>query len=386
MTGLLIRIFLGSGFNPKNPSERARAGLMASIVCIACNIALCTAKAAVGIAAGSVSIVADAVNNLSDASSNVLSLVGFKLAAKPADADHPYGHGRYEYLAGLGVALIVCALGVDLIKESMGKLAHPETSEIALPMFAVLIVSMLVKLWMLAFNRSLGQRIESETLLAAAQDSKNDVFTTGAVLACALIESQTGITIDGWAGLAVGVFITVSGIKLLLDTTSPLLGRAPSPEYVESIRKRILSYPGILGTHDLMVHDYGPSRGFVSAHVEMNGNADAFANHEIIDTIERDFKREHGLELTLHYDPIDISDTAEDPRVWLAERLSQLYPGISVHDLRIEESFVTFDLVKPDNCTLSDEALVDAAIDLAHERWPETPCSVVLDHGYLKRT
>ncbi len=386
MTDLLIRIFLGSGFDPKNPSERARAGLMASIVCIVCNIVLCMAKAAVGLAAGSVSIVADAVNNLSDASSNVLSLVGFKLAAKPADATHPYGHGRYEYLAGLGVALIVCALGVDLIKESTGKLIHPEASEVALPMLGVLIASMLVKLWMLVFNRSLGQRIESETLLAAAQDSKNDVFTTGAVLVCTLVESQTGITIDGWAGLAVGAFITASGIKLLLDTTSPLLGRAPSPEYVESIRERILSYPGILGTHDLMVHDYGPGRGFVSAHVEMNGNADTFANHEIIDTIERDFKREQGLELTLHYDPIDISDTEDDPRAWLSKHLSELYPGISVHDLRVEESFVTFDLVKPDGCTLSDETLVGAAIDLAHERWPESPCSVVLDHGYLKRS
>lgn len=386
MTDLLTRIFLGAGFDPKNPRERTRAGLLASIVCIVCNVVLCATKAAVGLAAGSVSIVADAVNNLSDASSNVLSLVGFKLAAKPADADHPYGHGRFEYLAGLGVALIVCALGIDLVKESVEKLIRPESSEFSPLMVAVLAGSMAAKLWMLAFNRTLGQRIESETLLAAAQDSKNDVFTTGAVLACSLIESQTGIALDGWAGLAVGAFIAVSGAKLLLDTTSPLLGRAPSAEYVESIRKRILSYPGVLGTHDLMVHDYGPGRGFVSAHVEMNGHTDAFANHETIDTIERDFKREEGLELTLHYDPIDVSVGMNDPQAWLTRRLRGLYPGISVHDLRAEQSFVTFDLVKPEHCPLSDETLVGAAIDLAHERWPEMPCSVALDHGYLKRS
>ncbi len=386
MTDLLTRVFLGADLDPKDPRDRTRIGLFASIVCIVCNVALCAAKAAVGLAAGSVSIVADAVNNLSDASSNVLSLVGFKLAAKPADADHPYGHGRFEYLAGLGVALIVCALGIDLIKESVGKLIHPEGSTFGPLMLAVLLGSMAVKLWMLLFNRGLGNRIESETLLAAAQDSKNDVFTTGAVLTCALIESQTGISLDGLAGLAVGAFITVSGAKLLLNTTSPLLGRAPSPEYVESIRQKILSYPGVLGTHDLMVHDYGPGRGFVSAHVEMNGHADAFANHETIDTIERDFKREHGLELTLHYDPVNVSAGVNDPQTWLTRRLRGLYPGISVHDLRAERSFVTFDVVKPENCPLSDETLVGAAIDLAHERWPELPCSVALDHGYLKRS
>lgn len=385
MTNLLTRIFLGATFDPKNPADRTRAGLLASVVCIVCNVALCCGKAAVGLIFGSVSIVADAVNNLSDASSNILSLVGFKLAAKPADEHHPYGHGRFEYLAALGVAIIVCALGLNLIKDSAAKIISPEPAGFSPLLAAVLVASMAVKLWMLAFNRALGRRIDSDTLLAAAEDSRNDVFTTGAVLACALIQQATGVDLDGWAGLAVGAFITVSGAKLMYSTTSPLLGRAPEPEYVEAVRQRILSYPGVLGTHDLMVHDYGPGRGFVSAHVEMDGCADAFENHEVIDKIERDFKREHGLELTLHYDPVHAEPATDDPQAWLTRRLDAFAEGLSVHDLLIEKSYMTFDLVKPEGCTLSDEELVDRAIDVAHERWPELACTVVLDHGYLSR-
>ena len=227
MTNLLLKMFTGD-CDPSSPVYRTRVGFLASITCIVCNIVLCSAKAAIGLISGSVSIVADAVNNLSDASSNIVSLIGFKLASKPADESHPYGHGRFEYLAGLAVAVIVSALGLDLVKESVGKIFSPEPSEFSAALVAILLGSMAVKFWMMLFNRSLGRRIDSETLIATAADSRNDVVTTGGVLACAAIGATTGVSLDGWAGVGVGAFITASGIGLIRDTVSPLLGQMPS--------------------------------------------------------------------------------------------------------------------------------------------------------------
>ena len=383
MTNLLVRIFMGETTDWSDPAQRTRAGLLASVACIACNVLLCASKAAVGFLSGSVSIVADAVNNLSDASSNIVSLIGFKLAGKPADADHPFGHGRFEYLAGLAVAVIVCALGINLVVESAGKVLHPEPAEFSAAVAAVLLASMAVKLWMMSLNRTLGERIESETLLATAADSRNDVVTTGVVLACAALSAFTGVDLDGWAGIAVGVFITVSGIGLVSDTVSPLIGRAPDDTYVESIREEILSYPGVLGTHDLMVHDYGPGHTFVSAHVQMDGHADAFKNHEVLDSIERDFKKRTGASMTLHYDPVDT--TAGDDLAWLNRQLAKVDSLLSAHDLRIEKDFLTFDLVKPDECGLTDEEALGRAMATAAERWPGRAASVTVDHGFLAR-
>ena len=383
MTNLLVRIFMGETTDWSDPAQRTRAGLLASVASIACNVLLCASKAAIGLLSGSVSIVADAVNNLSDASSNIVSLIGFKLAGKPADADHPFGHGRFEYLAGLAVAVIVCALGINLVVESAGKVLHPEPAEFSAAVAAVLLASMAVKLWMMSLNRTLGERIESETLLATATDSRNDVVTTGVVLACAALSAFTGIDLDGWAGIAVGVFITVSGIGLVSDTVSPLIGRAPDDTYVESIREEILSYTGVLGTHDLMVHDYGPGHTFVSAHVQMDGHADAFKNHEVLDSIERDFKKRTGASMTLHYDPVDT--TAGDDLAWLNRQLAKVDSLLSAHDLRIEKDFLTFDLVKPDECGLTDEEALGRAMATAAERWPGRAASVTVDHGFLAR-
>ncbi len=380
MTNFLINIIL-HGDSDGQPMDRTRAGLLASIVCICCNVVLCCAKALVGLAVGSVSIVADAVNNLSDASSNIMSLVGFKLASKPADADHPYGHGRFEYLAGLAVAVIVCALGLDLIKESVGKIAHPEPSELNAAAVIVLLGSMAVKAWMMAFNRRLGERIESETLLATAADSRNDVVTTGAVLLCAIIAQLTGLSLDGWAGVGVGAFIAASGVGLIRDTVSPLLGSAPDADYIAQVREDILSYPGVLGAHDLMVHDYGPGRTFATAHVQMDGHADAFKNHEVLDTIERDFAAKTGVVLTLHCDPVDTS--AADPETWLARQVSKIDPRLSVHDLHVDRDYVSFDLVKPDDCELTDDEALGRSLATAAERWPALPCTITLDHGFL---
>ena len=333
-----------------------------------------------GLLAGSVSLIADAFNNLSDASSNIVSLLGFRLASRPADEGHPYGHGRYEYLAGLFVAVLVCAVGINLILESVTKIIKPSPTAYTLVSLAALVLSMLVKFWMAAFNRALGNRIDSETLIATAQDSKNDVITSGSVLAAALISQTTGFDLDGWAGLGVGVFICISGMGLVRDAISPLLGQAPDPKLVQAIRDKIMSYPQVLGTHDLMVHDYGPGRQFASAHVEMPGEGDAFEHHEILDTIEHDIKRQMGIGITLHCDP--IATTGDDLRGWVKRGVMQIDPALSIHDLHEHDGFVSFDLVRPDGFDISDEELLELVTRIVHERRPNVSCVVTFDSGF----
>lgn len=388
MTDWLVRTFVPSSENVGDAQVRTRYGLVASIVCILCNVALCLTKGLVGIATGSVSVVADAVNNLSDASSNVVSLLGFKLASKPADEDHPYGHGRFEYLAGLVVAVLVTAIGINLIVESVGKILNPEPTDFGMATVVALLASILVKLWMAAFNRKLGAKISSETLAATAADSRNDVITSAAVLAAAIISQATGIDLDGWAGLAVGLFICWSGFGLVKDAISPLLGKAPDEELIEEIRSKILSYPGVLGTHDLMVHDYGPGRQFASAHVEMAGEEDPFAAHDTLDNIEQDFKHSMGLVMTLHYDPIVTDDPkVTDMRHWIDLHVRSIDPRLSIHDLRCvpgpTHTNVIFDCVRPHDLSMSDAELKRRIQATVEERWPEAVCVINIDTSYV---
>lgn len=388
MTSLLIRLFIKNPEDTSSAEARTGYGFLASMVCIICNVALCAAKATVGFLAGSVAIVADSVNNLSDASSNIVSLLGFKLASKPADADHPYGHGRFEYLAGLAVAVIITALGLNLAKESVTSILHPEPADYSLLSIAVLVGSMAVKLWMMLFNRAIGKKIDSETLLATAADSRNDVITTAAILACAAITQLTGINLDGWAGLGVGIFVLVSGIGLITDTVNPLLGQVPSPELVNQIRTKILSYPGVLGTHDLMVHDYGPGRIFASAHVEMAGEGDAFAHHDLLDNIEQDFKRDLGIIMTLHYDPIVTNDPeVKDMRHWIDDQVRRIDPRLSIHDLRRvpgpTHTNVIFDCVRPSDLGIDDRELKQRIQNTVAERYPDAICKITLDSSYV---
>lgn len=370
----------GSESEPVDTSRRTNAGFAASLICIGLNITLCLAKGIAGLLAGSVSLIADAFNNLSDASSNIVSLLGFRLASRPADEGHPYGHGRYEYLAGLFVAVLVCAVGINLILESVTKIIKPSPTVYSALSMAALVLSMLVKFWMAAFNRALGNRIDSETLIATAQDSKNDVTTSGSVLVAALISQTTGFDLDGWAGLGVGIFICISGMGLVRDAISPLLGQAPDPKLVQAIRDKIMSYPQVLGTHDLMVHDYGPGRQFASAHVEMPGEGDAFEHHEILDTIEHDIKRQMGIGITLHCDP--IATTGDDLRGWVKRGVMQIDPALSIHDLHEHDGFVSFDLVRPDGFDISDEELLELVTRIVHERRPDVSCVVTFDSGF----
>ena len=388
MTEWLVRHFVKDHEKADDPAVRMRYGQFAGIVGIICNIALCLGKGAIGLIAGSVSIVADALNNLSDAASNVISLLGFKLASKPADPGHPYGHGRYEYLSGLAVAVVIVIIGVELIQTSIDKVLNPTATEFSLAVVAVLALSILVKLWMAVFNRTIGHRISSTTLEATAVDSRNDVISTGVVLVCAIVSHLTGIDLDGIVGIAVGAFIVYSGAQLVRDTVNPLLGQAPDPALVSHIQNKILGYPGVLGTHDLMVHDYGPGRQFASAHVEMAAEADPMESHDLIDNIEQDFKEDDGLIVTLHYDPIVTDDPeVKDLRNQINALVKTIDARLSIHDLRTvpgpTHTNVIFDCVKPADFDMDDEDLRARIAALVAADHPQAICKITIDQSYV---
>lgn len=338
---------------------RLSYGNLAGITGIVCNVLLCAIKFFTGLFTGSISITADAVNNLSDASSGVITLLGFKLAGKPADPEHPYGHARMEYLAGLVVSFVILLIGVQLAGESVQKILHPAAATFGIVPAVMLVFSILVKLWMAGFYRSIGKKIDSTTLLAASADSRNDVISTGAVLLALLISAWTDLDLDGWMGMAVALFILYSGIGLIKDTLDPLLGRAPSEELTRRVEEKILSYEGILGTHDLMVHDYGPGQCFASVHVEMNAEMNVMRSHDIIDTIERDFHEQDHIHLIIHYDPIETgSEAVGTMRQWVTERVHAVSPLLSIHDFRMVKgelhTNLIFDVAAPSSYESTD--------------------------------
>ena len=336
MTNLLLRLFVRGYQDPKQPRVRSAVGKLSGIVGILCNVVLFAFKLAVGAISGSVAITADAMNNLSDATSSVVTLIGFKLAEKPADEHHPYGHARYEYLSGLAVAGMILIIGFELGKTSVEKIIAPTPVEFSIPVAAVLIGSIAIKLWMSFFNGQLGSYIGSTALQATATDSRNDVIATAAVLAAALIEALTSWQIDGFMGLAVAAFILYSGINLAKETISPLLGENASTELRELIISVLEDHPEVLGYHDLMVHDYGPGQRFASMHVEMDQQADPLECHELIDNLERECYKLHRVHLVLHYDPVVMGD-AEQDRIHgvVADILKEMDERISVHDFRM---------------------------------------------------
>ena len=336
MTNLLLRLFVRGYQDPKQPRVRTGVGKLSGFVGILCNALLFAMKLAVGTLSGSVAITADAMNNLSDATSSVVTLVGFKLAEKPADEHHPYGHARYEYLSGLAVAGMILIIGFELAKTSVQKIFAPTPVDFSLPVAVVLAASIGIKLWLCLFNRALGRLIGSTTLQATAADSRNDAISTSAVLAAALIEAFTSWQIDGFMGLAVAVFILYSGVNLARETISPLLGENASTELRELIISVLDDHPEVLGYHDLMVHDYGPGQRFASMHVEMDQQADPLECHELIDNLERECLKKHRVHLVLHYDPVVTGDPEQDRLRSLVEDILQgIDARISIHDFRM---------------------------------------------------
>ena len=336
MTQLLLRLFVPDYQDPSKPGVRSAVGKLAGMTGILCNIILFAGKLFAGILAGSVSIIADAMNNLSDASSSIVTLAGFRLAEKPADEEHPYGHARYEYLAGLAVAAIIIIIGFELAKSAVDKILHPSAVSFTIITTIILLVSMLVKLWMMHFNHTLGQKIHSTTLEAASVDSRNDVLATGAVLFAGIVQQLTSWQIDGIVGLAVALFILYSGVQLALETVSPLLGESTSPELRDLIVDYISTDPRVLGYHDLMVHDYGPNKRFASLHVEMDQRIDPLLCHSIIDDLERECLASHGIHLVIHHDPLVVNDPDLNRMHKSVEQvLKQISPELKTHDFRM---------------------------------------------------
>ena len=388
MTTFLLRRFIPDYQNTADPAVRAKYGRLAGIVGIICNVLLFAGKLLAGAISGSVSVTADAVNNLSDASSSIVTLIGFRLAARPADEEHPYGHARMEYLSGLAVAAMIILIGAELVKSSFQKILHPEAVEFSALTAIVLTVSILLKLWMALFNRKLGRKISSAALTATAADSRNDVLSTAAVLVAAILCRVTGWDVlDGLMGVGVAVFILISGWGLVMDTLSPLLGESPSEDLVEHIEQTVMGYPGVLGVHDLMVHDYGPGHQFASIHVELPAEQDPLEAHDLIDNIERDFMKHDHLMVTIHYDPIVTSDAAVGVlRSRLTEKLRQLDPALSLHDLRIvpgkTHTNVLFDLVLPAGYAGDKVELLTQMEQFIKEQDPTYNCIIKLEQSY----
>ena len=392
MTQFLIRTFIKNRENTANREVRAAYGNMACVVCVVCNVLLFLGKFLVGTLFGSVAIAADGLNNLSDASSNVVSLVGFKLGSRPADSEHPYGHARYEYLAGLAVSVMIMVIGVELLKESFLKVLHPTSVLFGWLTVAVLLASIAVKLWISGFNKTVGSIIQSETLLATAADARNDVIATSAVLVASVITHFTGFDrLDGVMGLGVAAFILYSGFGLVRDTLDPIIGAAPDPALVEHIEEKALSYPGVLGLHDLMVHDYGPGNRLASFHIEMDADSDVMESHDLIDTIERDFLVHDDLIVTIHYDPVVTGDAhVEELKAFLKETVKRLEPKASVHDVRTvpgpTHTNVIFDCAVPAEY-LSDKEhrgakLLSAIRGEVQKKWADHFCVIHLEPDY----
>ncbi len=352
MTKLLLRLFVKDYENTASSRVRSRIGRLSGAVGILCNLLLFGGKLLVGLLSGAVSIVADAMNNLSDAASSIVTLVGFKLAERPADEDHPYGHARYEYLSGLAVAALILLIGFELAKTSVEKIFSPSAVSVAIPTVVVLAGSILVKLWLSFFNRRLGKHIHSQALLATAVDSRNDVVATSAVLLAGIVEAVTHWQLDGYIGLLVALFIMYSGVTMAKETISPLLGESASPELRRLIVDVISSDHRVLGYHDLMVHDYGPGQRFASLHVEMDQGEDPLLCHEIIDNLERRCLQQHQVHLVIHYDPVAVGDALLDKmRQTVLEALQHLDSRLSLHDFRMVvgkgHTNLIFDVVLP---------------------------------------
>lgn len=336
MTQLLLRLFVPADLT--SPKARTAAGVLSGCVGIACNLLLFLGKALVGLLTGSVSIAADAMNNLSDASGSIVTLIGFRMADKPADAHHPYGHARAEYLSGLVVAALILVIGLELGKSSLGKIFHPTPVEFSWIAMGILAASICLKLWLYCFNRTIGRRIGSTALEATAADSRNDCLTTAAVAAAALVEHFLNLRVDGIMGLGVAVFILHSGWDLAKQTISPLLGETADSELRQKLLDYIAQQPKVLGYHDLMVHDYGPGQRFASLHVEMDYREDPLECHELIDDMERECLRSHNVHLVIHYDPVVTDDPALTAlRDRAAALLKAQDPRLGLHDFRMTQ-------------------------------------------------
>lgn len=365
MNEFLCKVFVKDYNNTGDPKVRERYGKFAGIIGIISNGVLCIAKILTGIISGSIAIIADGINNLADASSSVITLAGFKLASMPEDEDHPYGHARIEYITGMIVSVLIVVVGVELGKSSIDKILHPSALTFSWTTVIILLLSILLKIWQALFNIHVGKKINSVALAATGADSRNDVISTTAVLISVFIGKFTGFAVDGYMGCLVALFIIWSGIGLIKETVSPLLGEAPDDDLVRAISEKALSYDGVLGIHDLVVHNYGPGKIFASIHIEVDADADLMGSHDMIDNIERAIAKELHIEITAHLDPVRCNDPLVNKMQQMAAEVADRLDGVSnIHDLRIvsgpTHTNVIFDVVVAPDCTISNKEIHQA--------------------------
>ena len=350
MITILSGLFIKNRDQFGNSDVRRAYGMLCSIVGIALNVFLFAGKYLAGVISGSIAITADAFNNLSDAGSSFISLVGFKFSGMKADADHPFGHGRIEYVSGFGVSMVIILMGIELFKTSIEKIFHPEPVETGALAVGILVVSICVKGYMCFYNRTVGKKIQSETMKATAMDSMSDSIATTAVLISMAVAHVTGISIDGWCGCLVACFVLYAGFGAAKDTLNPLLGEPPSREFVNEIRTIVMAHPEILGIHDLVVHDYGPGRRMISLHGEVSGDCDIFEIHDVIDRIEKELKEKLGCEAVIHMDPIVVNNEAiNETKKEVVDMINEHFPGVTIHDFRMIQAPADRPVFHPDD-------------------------------------
>ena len=364
MVSLLIKILVNDYNNTGDDRVRRGYGVVCGTVGILLNIVLCCVKVFAGMLSGSIAIITDAVNNLTDAGSSIVNVVGFKMAGRKPDTEHPFGHGRIEYVSGLIISIIIIVLGVELGKTSIARIIDPRDIITSKTVFTVMLISIGVKIYMYLYNKKIGNRISSVSLQAAAVDSFTDAIATTAVLISVVIFEFTGVVVDGWCGLIVSVFIIYSGISSVKTTVDPLLGVKPDPEYVNIIEKFVLSQNNILGMHDLVIHNYGPGRSMISLHVEVPANGSLVEMHDIVDNIERKLKEALNCECVIHMDPMVIDNSISmRMRDFVGVIVTNVDPSLRINDFRMVQGTthtnLIFDLVIPHDFQYSDEEVVD---------------------------
>ena len=389
MVSLLSKIFIKNRDDVTDPAVRKAYGSLCSALGITLNVLLFAGKYAAGLISGSIAITADAFNNLSDAGSSAISLIGFRLAGKKPDPDHPFGHGRLEYISGLCVAALILVMGVELLISSVEKIISPEPVENGLLPAIILIVSIGVKVYMSLYNRAIGKKISSSAMLATATDSLSDSVATAVVLLSMLVSYLFSVNIDGYAGVLVALFILFAGVSVARDTLSPLLGQAPDPELVRKIEDIVMARDEIIGMHDLVVHDYGPGRLMISLHAEVDGRGDIFELHDAVDVVERTLAQELGCEATIHMDPVVCDDERVDAeRARLLEIIADLGDVLSIHDFRMvagpSHTNLVFDAVIPGGLSKTAEEVRKEICQAVEEKMPGRFAVVTVDTSYVK--
>jgi cation diffusion facilitator family transporter len=389
LTELLVKTFVKNHKDVENSTVRTSYGILASIVGIICNLILFGIKITVGLIMNSISVMADAFNNLSDAASSIISFIGVKLAERPADKEHPFGHGRFEYIAALAVSFLILQVGFSLFQSSFSKVLHPEDIKFNIVSVVILCVSVVIKIWLMFFNRKLGKRIKSSVMLATAADSLGDVTVTTATIISAIIAGITGLKIDGYVGLIVSIFVMLAGFRIAKETLEPLLGQAVEREMYQRITNMVESYEGIVGSHDLIIHNYGPTHHMATIHAEVPNNLNFEIAHETIDQIERDVLEKLDIFLVIHMDPIEVNDAAVmEKKEMVTSIIQSLEKKATLHDFRVvngeHQINLIFDLVVPHSYSKDEEQrLLSRIIEEVRKNDTRYQCIITIENSFI---